>query len=47
MTIGGGALLPPAMGLISDSWGLNYAFILPLLAFAYVSFFANKIIKST
>ncbi|MFM1792164.1 MAG: L-fucose:H+ symporter permease [Bacteroidota bacterium] len=46
MTIGGGALLPPGMGLISDSWGLNYAFILPLLAFAYISYFANKIIKS-
>ena len=46
MTIGGGALLPPAMGLISDSWGLNYAFVLPLLAFAYISFFSYRIIKS-
>lgn len=47
MTIGGGALLPPAMGLISDSWGLNYAFVLPLLAFAYIGYFSYRIIKST
>ena len=46
MTIGGGALLPPTMGLISDLWGLNNAFILPTISFAFVSYFSNRMLKS-
>ncbi len=46
MTIGGGALMPPVMGAISDQYGLNYAFLLPFIAFLAVSYFSYKIIKT-
>ncbi|KII76478.1 L-fucose:H+ symporter permease [Vibrio renipiscarius] len=41
MTIGGGAVVPPLMGLMSDSLGGNMqlAFILPALCFAYIGYY--------
>jgi FHS family L-fucose permease-like MFS transporter len=43
MAILGGALLPPLMGLIADmTCDLRFAFIVPLIAYAYVAFYGWK-----
>lgn len=42
MGIVGGAIVPPAMGMISDSIGIQYAFLLPVVCYAYVIHFAVK-----
>ena len=39
MAILGGALLPPLMGKIADAASLQIAFIVPLIAYAYVAFY--------
>jgi MFS transporter, FHS family, L-fucose permease len=40
MAILGGALLPPLMGKIADvTQNLQFAFIVPLIAYAYVGFY--------
>lgn len=38
----GGALVPPLMGYISDTVGIKYAFIVPMLCYLYLFFFAVK-----
>lgn len=40
LAIFGGALLPIAVGRIADGFGLSAAFIVPLGAYAFISFFA-------
>lgn len=35
----GGALLPPAMGIVADAWGVQFSFIVPIIAFAYIAFY--------
>jgi MFS transporter, FHS family, L-fucose permease len=40
MSIIGGALCPVAMGAISDAWNIQHAFVVPLIAHAYVFYFA-------
>lgn len=35
----GGALLPRALGEVADRWGIQFAFIVPMLAFAYIAFY--------
>jgi FHS family L-fucose permease-like MFS transporter len=49
MAILGGALLPPLQGRIADHFinagnehGLQYSFIVPLIAYAYVAFYGWK-----
>jgi FHS family L-fucose permease-like MFS transporter len=42
MSIIGGALCPLMMGLISDAWNIQYAFLVPLLCHAYVFYFAMR-----
>ena len=42
MAVVGGAVLPPIMGKIADHWNRQYAFIVPLLAYAYVAFYGWK-----
>ncbi len=42
MGIVGGAIVPPIMGQISDTVGIKYAFIAPLVCYAYVLYFALK-----
>jgi FHS family L-fucose permease-like MFS transporter len=43
MAILGGALLPPLQGLVADMSGnLQFSFIVPLLAYAYVAFYGAK-----
>jgi FHS family L-fucose permease-like MFS transporter len=40
MAIIGGAILPVLSGLIGDAAGLHAAFLLPMAAYACISFFA-------
>jgi FHS family L-fucose permease-like MFS transporter len=35
----GGALLPRALGEVADRWGIQFAFIVPMIAFAYIAFY--------
>lgn len=42
MGIVGGALVPPAMGYVSDQVGIRWSFIFPALCYIYVLFFAVK-----
>lgn len=39
MAILGGALLPPAQGRLADRWGLQFSYLVPLIAYAYVAFY--------
>jgi FHS family L-fucose permease-like MFS transporter len=39
MAILGGAVLPPLQGQMADRMGLQFSFIVPMLAFAYVGFY--------
>lgn len=47
MSIIGGALIPAAMGEISDLSNIRVAFILPLICYAYVTYFALRGYKTT
>jgi FHS family L-fucose permease-like MFS transporter len=40
MAIVGGALLPPLMGWIADVYSMRISFLIPLICFAYVMFYA-------
>jgi FHS family L-fucose permease-like MFS transporter len=42
MAVVGGAILPAILGRIADVWSLQVAFIVPLLAYAYVAFYGIK-----
>ena len=42
MAILGGALLPPLQGWIADKHGLQISYIVPLIAYAYVTFYGWK-----
>ncbi len=42
MSIVGGAIVPPLMGLISDSYSIRFAFVLPILCYAYILYYAQK-----
>lgn len=42
MSIVGGAIVPPLMGLISDMYGIRFAFVLPVLCYAYILYYAQK-----
>ncbi len=38
----GGAILPPLMGYIADSYGITWAFLVPAVGYLYIFFFAVK-----
>ncbi len=40
MMILGGAVIPPLQGLISDSFNIHISYIIPLIGFAYLAYFA-------
>lgn len=42
MSIVGGAIVPPLMGLISDMYSIRFAFVLPVLCYAYILYYAQK-----
>ena len=35
----GGALLPPTQGAVADHWGIQFSFVVPIVAFAYIAFY--------
>ena len=35
----GGALLPPTLGLVADRYGIQFALVVPMVAFAYIAFY--------
>lgn len=41
MSIVGGAIIPPVMGLISDSFGIKLAFVIPVICYAYLIYYAK------
>ncbi|WP_342085308.1 L-fucose:H+ symporter permease [Dyadobacter sp. OTU695] len=41
MSIVGGAVIPPVMGLVSDSFGIQKAFIVPVLCYVYLVYYAR------
>ncbi|WP_010134256.1 L-fucose:H+ symporter permease [Ochrovirga pacifica] len=38
----GGAIVPPLMGYISDTAGIKFSFVIPLICYVYLLFFAIK-----
>jgi len=40
MAIVGGAVIPLAMGWLADSYGLQVSFLLPMLCYVYIAFYA-------
>ena len=42
MAVAGGAFCPPIMGLIGDHYGMAKAFIIPLVCFAVIAWYAKK-----
>jgi len=43
MMILGGAVIPPLQGLVSDKIGIQQSYIIPVLCFAYLAYFAIKV----
>jgi FHS family L-fucose permease-like MFS transporter len=43
MMILGGAILPPVQGKLADSHGIHHSYIIPVIGFAYLIFFAWKV----
>ncbi len=41
MSIVGGAIVPPLMGLISDTLGIRLAFVMPVLCYAYIVYYSR------
>ena len=41
MSIVGGAVVPPVMGLLSDSFGIKPAFVIPVICYAYLIYYAK------
>ena len=47
MAVAGGAFCPPVMGAIADRSGMSVAFILPLVCFAFIAYYAIWGVKKT
>ncbi|MCY1555497.1 L-fucose-proton symporter [compost metagenome] len=43
MMILGGAIIPPIQGKLADSHGIHFSYIVPVIGFAYLIFFAWKV----
>ncbi|MFA5264124.1 MAG: sugar MFS transporter [Opitutaceae bacterium] len=39
MAILGGAILPPVQGAVADAMGIQFSFIVPMIAFSYIAFY--------
>jgi len=42
MSIVGGALIPPIMGLISDTLSIRLAFTVPVLCYSYILYYGLR-----
>jgi FHS family L-fucose permease-like MFS transporter len=42
MAIVGGAILPVAQGALADSMGIHHAFILPVICYIYIAYYAFR-----
>jgi FHS family L-fucose permease-like MFS transporter len=40
MAVAGGAFCPPVMGMIADHSGMSIAFLLPMVCFAFIAWYA-------
>ncbi|MBC7653939.1 MAG: MFS transporter [Oligoflexus sp.] len=45
MMILGGAIIPPVQGILADGSGIHISYIIPVICFAYLLFFAWKVSK--
>ncbi|HEY8782347.1 MAG TPA: L-fucose:H+ symporter permease [Mucilaginibacter sp.] len=45
MAIVGGATIPPVMGIVSDMSSIQYAYLVPIVCFSYIFYFAYKNLK--
>jgi len=43
MMILGGAIVPPVQGILADTSGIHLSYVVPVLGFAYLAFFAWKV----
>ena len=43
----GGAILPPISGLLADKFGIQYAFVMPIIGFLYVAYYGLAGFKPT
>jgi FHS family L-fucose permease-like MFS transporter len=41
MSIAGGAVMTPLMGLVADHFGMRIGFLIPLLCFAFVALYGG------
>jgi MFS transporter, FHS family, L-fucose permease len=47
MAIVGGAIIPLLQGMLADRMGIQNAFVLPLLCYAYIAFYAISVARGT
>jgi fucose permease len=40
MAVAGGAFCPPLMGTVADHYGMAIAFLIPLVCFAFIGYYA-------
>ncbi len=43
MMILGGAIIPPVQGILADSSGIHFSYVIPVICFGYLLFFAWKV----
>lgn len=43
MMILGGAIIPPVQGLLADTSGIHFSYIVPVICFVYLVYFALKV----
>jgi len=43
MMILGGAIIPPVQGILADTSGIHFSYVIPFLCFAYLAYFAIKV----
>ena len=43
MMILGGAIIPPVQGILADTSGIHFSYIVPFLCFVYLVYFAIKV----
>jgi len=42
MSIVGGAVIPLLQGMLADRFGIQHAFVLPLLCYLYIGFYGAR-----